>query len=172
MRFRIAGITRESIVDGPGIRVVIWGQGCIHHCPGCHNEHSQDPHGGDEITLEDVFKEIDQSFLAQGITLSGGDPFFQPEAFKEIAKHAKAKEMSVWAFTGYTWEALLVLKENNLHIKELLENIDVIVDGPFILAQKELDLVFRGSANQRLIDVPKSLEKSRAVIIPDQLFRP
>lgn len=168
---RLAGITHESLVDGPGLRTVVWSQGCLHHnCPGCHNQHTQDPAGGEEWELTDVYQQIDYSILAQGLTLSGGDPFLQPEPNSLIATYASQKGLNVWAYTGYTFEQLLQRSQSESAVLKLLEVIDVLVDGPFIVAKKDLGLVFRGSRNQRLIDVPSSLLKQSAVVIPDSLY--
>lgn len=171
MRIRIAGITHESLVDGPGLRTVIWGQGCPHGCPGCHNVHTQDPAGGAEVGIEEIFRQTDRSFLAQGITLSGGEPFLQPAAFARLAGYAREKGLDVWAYTGFTFEKLLQLSEQQPAVLELLRAVDVLVDGPFVEAEKDLNLVFRGSGNQRIIDVPRSLDKKAPVVIPDMYFR-
>lgn len=171
MKIRLAGITHESLVDGPGLRTVIWSQGCPHACPGCHNQHTQEMTGGEEQDLEKVFREIDSSLLAQGVTLSGGEPFLQPEANWQIAEYARQKKLSVWAYTGFTFEQLLGKSREEPAVLKLLQRLDVLVDGPFIAAEKDLGLVFRGSRNQRLIDVPRSLRKQSVVVIPDSFFR-
>lgn len=150
MRIRIAGITHESLVDGPGLRTVIWGQGCPHGCPGCHNQHTQDPAGGDEVEIEEIFHQIDGSCLARGVTLSGGEPFLQPAAFARLAAYARGKGLDVWAYTGFTFERLLQLSGEEPAVIELLKNVDVLVDGPFVEAEKDLNLVFRGSRNQQV----------------------
>lgn len=171
MKLRLAGISYESLVDGPGLRTVIWGQGCPHACPGCHNAHTQEANGGEIVGIEEIFRGIDTSFLAQGITLSGGEPFLQPAAFAEIAAYARGKRMDVWAYTGYTFERLLQLATEQPDVIKLLKSVDILVDGPFVQAEKNLNLVFRGSGNQRIIDVPMSLEKNEPIVIPDMYFR-
>lgn len=162
MKVRLAGkIQPDSIVDGAGIRTVIWFQGCLHNCPFCHNPETHDLNGGYESTSEDIIKEIASLKYQNGITLSGGDPFFQPEAALEIAKFAHSIGLNVWAYTGFLYEALISgMKER----RKLLENIDVLVDGKFEIANKSLDCKFRGSTNQRLIDVAKSLKEGKVVL--------
>ena len=146
MKIRLASpITQDSIVDGPGLRTVIWTQGCPHRCPGCHNEQTHDLCGGFEASVEDIKETIAGLKLQKGITISGGEPFLQSEQCAEIAEFAKSKGLDVWCYTGFTYEQL---QESGKHEK-LLKNIDVLVDGPFIQDQKSLDLYFRGSKNQR-----------------------
>ncbi len=162
MKVRLAGkIQPDSIVDGAGIRTVIWFQGCLHNCPFCHNPETHDLNGGCESTLEDIIKEIASLKYQNGITLSGGDPFFQPEAALEIAKFAHSIGLNVWAYTGFLYEALI---SGTKERRKLLENIDVLVDGKFEIANKSLDCKFRGSTNQRLIDVAKSLKEGKVVL--------
>lgn len=162
MKVRLAGkIQPDSIVDGAGIRTVIWFQGCLHNCPFCHNPETHDLNGGYESTSEDIIKEIASLKYQNGITLSGGDPFFQPEAALEIAKFAHSIGLNVWAYTGFLYEALL---SGTKERRKLLENIDVLVDGKFEIANKSLDCKFRGSTNQRLIDVAKSLKEGKVVL--------
>lgn len=162
MKVRLAGkIQPDSIVDGAGIRTVIWFQGCLHNCQFCHNPETHDLNGGYESTLEDIIKEIASLKYQNGITLSGGDPFFQPEAALEIAKFAHSIGLNVWAYTGFLYEALI---SGTKERRKLLENIDVLVDGKFEIANKSLDCKFRGSTNQRLIDVAKSLKEGKVVL--------
>lgn len=167
MKIRLAGqIQSDSIVDGEGIRTVIWTQGCIHNCYGCHNPETHSFDGGFLTDTEEVIKILDKLKGQDGITLSGGDPMCQVEACLEIAKHAKEIGLNVWCYTGYTFEQLLKMSETKPSILELLSNIDMLVDGKFVLAEKSLDVKFRGSKNQRIIDVQKSLEAHKAVINP------
>jgi len=167
---RLAGITTESVVDGPGLRTVVWTQGCPHHCPGCHNPDTHDPEGGEWWTFEQIIAELEGDRLATGVTLSGGEPFFQPEACLEIARWVKEKGKNLWVFTGYTWEKLQELAANRPAIMELLRLTDVLVDGPYVREQRALWLPFRGSCNQRLIDVQASLSSGRVCVIDDQHF--
>ena len=162
---RLAGVVRESIVDGPGIRMTIFGQGCPHHCKGCHNPETHDPNGGYISHPENILKAIDQNPLLQGVTFSGGEPFFQAEAFAELGKEIKKKGLHIVTYSGYTFEQLLLGAEKEKPgWKELLSVTDILVDGKFILEEKSLSLLFRGSKNQRLIDVKKSLEAKEAVL--------
>lgn len=165
-KIRLAGpLQTDSIVDGPGIRAVLWTQGCGHHCEGCHNPETHDFHGGSNYDVEQIKKQLDTLQFHDGITLSGGDPMFQPEACYEIAKYAQKKGLNVWCYTGFTLEQLLVMSHKNKWILKLLEQIDVMVDGKFELSQKSLNLKFKGSRNQRILNVPKSLKQHQAVII-------
>ena len=166
MKIRLASeIQTDSIVDGEGIRTVIWTQGCSHNCKGCHNPETHSFGDGFLVDVEDLKKEIATLKNQDGITLSGGDPMFQPEPVCEIAKFCKEKGLNVWCYTGFTFEQLLEMAKTNHFIKELLENIDVLVDGKFVLEQKSLNLYFKGSKNQRILDMPKSLAEGKAIEI-------
>lgn len=162
MRFRLSGMVNDSIVDGPGLRLAVFMQGCPYDCPGCQNPQTHDPMGGREADTEEVREKLKRNPLLDGLTLSGGEPLMQPEAARELAAMAKEMGLNVWCYTGNTFENLL--KEAKPAVLEALRQIDVLVDGPFIAAQKSLDLLFRGSKNQRLVDVPKSLEAGKAVL--------
>lgn len=167
MEIRLATdqIQRDSIVDGEGIRSVIWTQGCPHHCLGCHNPETHSFTDGFPLEVSDVIKKIDSLEGQDGITFSGGDPMSQPEACSLIASHCKEIGLNVWCYTGYTYEELLDMSNENPYIMNFLKNIDVLVDGEFILSQKSLDLKFKGSKNQRIIDVPKSLKEDKVYLI-------
>lgn len=166
MKIRLAGnIQPDSIVDGEGIRIVVWMQGCSHNCKGCHNPGTHDFNGGFLSDTEDVKKQIVNCKLADGVTLSGGDPMFQVEASKDIAKFCHSIGLNVWCYTGYTFEELLNISKVNPNMLALLKELDVIVDGKFVLAEKSADIKFRGSRNQRIIDVPKSLKAEKAICI-------
>jgi len=160
MQIRIAGTASDSIVDGPGLRYTIFTQGCPHHCPGCHNPQTHDFAGGKWADTRDLIGELDDNPLLDGITLSGGEPFEQPQACLELAKGAKERGMTVWAYSGYTFEVLCRDEEK----KALLEKCDVLVDGPFVLAERTLEIDWRGSRNQRLIDVQASLKAGQPVL--------
>jgi len=162
MKIRIAGTVNDSIVDGPGLRFSLFTQGCPHHCPGCHNPETHDPMGGHEADTEEIIAKMKKNPLLSGLTLSGGDPMMQPAACAEIAKAAHESGLNVWTYTGYTWEKLM--EENDPERMELLRQTDVLVDGPFILAQRSLELDFCGSKNQRLIDVGASLKSGNIMI--------
>lgn len=162
MRISLSGITGDSIVDGPGLRLTIFTQGCLHHCPGCHNPQTHDPEGGSWADTEDILAAAAENPLLDGITLSGGDPFLQPVPCLALAEGAHKIGLNVWTYTGYTWEALL--EENDTEKLALLKETDVLVDGPFLLAERSLELRFCGSRNQRLIDVKKSLAEGKVVL--------
>ena len=163
---RLAGnFQSDSIVDGEGLRSVIWFQGCPHKCLGCHNPDSQDFNGGQIVEIEEVIKTIQNLTFQDGITFSGGEPFAQPEALALLAREAKRLEFNTWAYTGYTFEQLLILAQTRPAIIEALKNIDVLVDGKFDLQEKSLNLKFRGSKNQRIINAPKSLKQGKVALI-------
>ncbi len=161
MRVRLAGLSRESVTDGPGMRVTVFFQGCEHHCSGCHNPQTWDRDGGTEYELADVFGMLRDNPMISGITLSGGEPFLQPEAALELAREFHARGKNVWAYTGYLWNHLI--NENNPARMALLRECDVLVDGPFKQAERVPGLVFRGSANQRKIDVKSSLQQNQII---------
>lgn len=160
---RIAGFVEESIVDGPGFRIVIFFQGCAHHCYGCHNPETWDFEGGKEVSFDLIKKIIDDNPYADGITLSGGDPLYQIDASTEIAEYAKSKGLDVILYTGFLFEEVLEMTKANQRLKDLLNNVDTLIDGLFILEQRHLSLKFRGSSNQRIIDVKKSLMQNKIV---------
>jgi anaerobic ribonucleoside-triphosphate reductase activating protein len=166
MKIRLASnLQYDSIVDGEGIRTVIWTQGCPHNCPGCHNPNTHSFEGGFAIDVDDIKKELASYKNQDGITLSGGDPFAQPEACYEIASYAKELGLNVWCYTGYTYEAILTMsRKNDIYIK-LLQVIDVLIDGRFMINLKSLSLKFRGSSNQRVIDVQKSLTEGQVILV-------
>ena len=160
-----ADLQSDSIVDGPGLRTVIWTQGCAHHCKGCQNPQTWDFEGGGLVPISMVLEAIDELEYQSGITFSGGDPMFQPEACNEIAKYCKNKGYNIWTYTGFTFEKIMEMAEKKPIYREFLSNIDVLVDGPFIQEQRDLSLLFRGSRNQRLIDVPKTLKAGKVVLL-------
>lgn len=156
----IAGVVGDSIVDGPGIRVAIFCQGCPHHCPGCHNPETWPFEGGMPMEEEDLAEIVRSNPLAKGVTFSGGEPFAQAEGFARLAKMLKAEGYEVASYSGYTFEQLLAGTPAQ---RELLQSLDVLIDGPFVQARRSLQLVFRGSDNQRVLDVPASLAAGQAV---------
>ena len=159
---RIANTVSDSIVDGPGLRFTVFTQGCPHHCPGCHNPETHDPAGGREVSVAELEEEMGKNPLIDGLTLSGGDPFCQAAECADLARLAHEKGLNVWTYTGYTYERLL---EGDLPgALELLEQTDVLVDGPFLLAEKSYEALFRGSTNQRLIDVKQSKAAGHVVL--------
>lgn len=156
-------IETDSIVDGEGIRSVIWFQGCSHNCKGCHNPETHDLNGGFEIKLTELLDKVSKLEYQSGITLSGGDPFFQPYAACEVAKYAHENNMNVWAYTGFTFEQLLQIIDKNNDIRDLLNNIDILIDGKFELENKTYNSKFRGSSNQRILNVKESLINKKAI---------
>jgi anaerobic ribonucleoside-triphosphate reductase activating protein len=161
MLIRLNGIVSDSIVDGPGLRLAVFTQGCPHHCPGCHNPATHDPEGGYAADTAAVLASLKENPLLDGLTLTGGEPFEQPEACLELALGAKSRGLTVWAYSGYTYEALM---KKGGAAAALLDACDVLVDGPFVLAQRSLELDFRGSRNQRLVDVPQSRRAGQATL--------
>lgn len=157
-------VQNDSIVDGPGIRTVIWTQGCSHNCKGCHNPETHSFDSGKLVDIETVKKEIKKYSYNDGITFSGGDPMFQVEACLELAKYAKSLGQNVWCYTGFTFEQLLKMSETNKTYLEFLREIDTLVDGKFELKNRNLSLLYKGSTNQRVIDVKTSLELKKAII--------
>ena len=151
----VLSIIEDTMVDGPGFRTSIYCAGCRHECVGCHNPQSWDFQGGHAMTTDEVMRIIEADPYAN-VTFSGGDPMYQPEGFAELARAIKERTTKdIWCYTGFTFEVLV----SNPRQRALLELIDVLVDGPFIKSQRDESLRFRGSRNQRLIDVPQSLSE-------------
>ncbi len=162
MKIRLASnLQSDSIVDGEGIRTIIWTQGCPHHCPGCHNPETHSFDGGKLVEVEEIKKEISGLLGQDGITISGGEPFSQIEPCLEIAKFAKSLNLNVWCYTGYTFEELLKMPK----AIEFLKYVDVLIDGKFMMSEKSLSLKFRGSRNQRIINVKRSLREKKVCTI-------
>ena len=159
---RMCGTEPESIVDGPGFRYVIFVQGCPHRCPGCHNPQSHDFEGGYDLTVDELWEDIQKNPHLQGITLSGGEPFCQVEPLLEISRRAKASGLSVMSYSGYTLEELQA--RGDAATDALLETLDILVDGRFIEAERNLELQYRGSNNQRVIDMNKTREQGEIVL--------
>ena len=158
---RIAGITHESIVDGPGIRTTVFLQGCPHKCPGCHNPETHRTEGGHEASLLSILTEIQSDLLSEGVTFSGGEPFLQASQLIPLLAELKKAGRHIMAYSGYRWETLL-LEESRLR---MLSYLDVLVDGPYLEHLRTLDEPFRGSSNQRIIDVPESLSKGQVTLL-------
>ncbi len=161
---RIADTIQDSIVDGPGFRFVVFTQGCLRHCPECHNPHTWDPAGGKEVTVDSLYKTLSSNPLTDGLTLSGGEPYLQAAACAELAHRAKAGGFNVWCYSGYTFEEILETSKTDPGFKALIEATDVLIDGMFLIEEKSLTLKWRGSQNQRVIDVRKSLESGEVVL--------
>ena len=156
----LSGIVSDSIVDGPGIRVTVFSQGCPHHCPGCHNPETWEFGCGTPMAAESILQIVQDNPLCRGVTFSGGEPFAQAEDFADLARLLKGRGYEVASYSGYTFEQLL---NGTPAQKALLETIDVLIDGPFLQEQKSLEVPFRGSKNQRILDVAKSLAAGKAV---------
>lgn len=153
LMLNVSGVVDDSIVDGPGLRYTIFVQGCPHHCQECHNPQTHSFEDGQKRTLQSLMMDIRDNPLLYGVTFSGGEPFCQPAALAVLGKQIKKSGLNIMCYSGYTYEQLLEKAENEPGVKELLEVIDVLVDGPFIIAQRDLNLLYRGSTNQRLIDL-------------------
>ncbi|MCL2816822.1 MAG: anaerobic ribonucleoside-triphosphate reductase activating protein [Clostridiales bacterium] len=165
MKIKLAGLVKESVVDGPGIRMAVFTQGCARACPGCHNPNTQDFAGGEWHDTGEIWRQFAANRHLRGLTISGGEPFAQAAACADLARMVKENGKDVVVYTGYTWEELLESGEGEGEARLLLENTDILVDGPFVEALKNLDLPFRGSSNQRVIDVAASLAAGRTVVM-------
>lgn len=161
---RLSGIVAESIVDGPGLRYVIFTQGCVHNCKGCHNPHTHDINGGYMESCEKLLTEIKENPLLSGVTLSGGEPFLQPEQCAYLAKEVKKLGHNVITYTGFLYEELLKIRKESPFINDLLSETDILVDGKFEQEQHHYQLKFKGSENQRVIDVKKSLQENKVIL--------
>lgn len=162
-----APLQPDSVVDGYGVRTVVWTQGCSHNCPFCQNPQTHDFDGGYEMDLDELLLEIKNLEGQDGITLSGGDPLFQIDASLEIAKYSKSIGLNVWCYSGFTYEQIYSMGNSNPIYREFLEYIDVLVDGKFEIENKSMNALFRGSTNQRLVDTKKSLELGFVVTLPE-----
>jgi len=160
---RVIRIVPDTIVDGPGLRASIYCAGCDHHCPGCHNPQTWEFDAGTPMSAQEILDELRREAPDNNLTFTGGDPFYQAEGFAELAELVKREfpQKTIWCYTGFSFEEILA-DEKKLR---LLRNIDVLVDGPFVLALRDVKtLLFRGSSNQRLIDVPASLCSGKVVV--------
>lgn len=157
MQIRIAGLVPESFVDGDGIRFAVFMQGCLRNCEGCQNPDTHALDGGQLVDTNEILAAIKKNPLLNGITLTGGEPLLQIEPATELARAVKNFGLNVWCYTGYTFEDLPA------DSKQLLNFVDILVDGAFDINQRDLTLQFRGSTNQRIIDVKKSREQSKIV---------
>ena len=161
MKIRLASpITTDSVVDGKGLRTVIWCQGCSHYCPGCHNPDTQDFSGGFEQDVDELVQAVLAVPMQSGITFSGGEPMMQARSCAVAAQELKRKGKNIWCYTGFTFEEII----HNADCLAFLQSIDVLIDGKFDASLQSYDLVFKGSANQRVIDVPKSLQQNQVIL--------
>ena len=163
MELQVAGFVPESITDGPGIRFVVFCQGCVHHCPGCHNAHTWPFEGGEAWDVQRIFEKLRRDPLVRGVTFSGGEPFCQAAAFAELARILKEHRYEVASYSGWTFEELCEKAKTEPDTAALLQRLDVLVDGRFEQEQLSLELKFRGSRNQRILDVPASLAAQKAI---------
>ena len=166
-------ITKDDMLNGEGLRVVLWVSGCSHKCPGCQNAITWDPNDGvefDDKAIEEIYHELDQEWCS-GITLSGGDPLYlgNRKMIRDLVTNIRElyPSKTIWCYTGYTFEELIAQREVDKNLDDILHNIDVLLEGKFILSQKEDKLHYVGSANQRIIDVPKSLDSGEIVLYID-----
>jgi len=160
---RLSGITPESLVDGPGLRFVIFTQGCTHECPHCHNPETWDMDAGKEYTVRQIVRLLkQQKKTKQGVTFSGGEPFLQAAELAEVAAAAHLIGWDTVTYTGFTYEKLI--ENNNDDVKALLSKTDILIDGKYIHELRSIELPFRGSSNQRIIDISKTQEKGHIVL--------
>lgn len=164
-KIRLAAILKESLVNGPGLRRVLFSQGCPHNCKGCFSPHTHSYTDGVLINMDDIIEDIRKNPLLKGVTFSGGEPFEQADKFAYIAKEVKKMGLNIWCYTGYTFEYILENQHKRKGWSELLKYIDVLVDGKFEEDKKEEGLKFRGSSNQRIIDIKESIESLEVVAL-------
>lgn len=162
-KIRIAGTVNDSIVDGPGIRFAIFTQGCPHHCEGCHNPQTHDFDAGELVTLECLLDKVKNNPLLDGVTYSGGEPFCQAKQLYLLGTEVKKLKMSIVTYTGYTYEYLIEHANAENYYNELLSVTDYLIDGQFVLAERDILLKFKGSSNQRIINVKKSLVEKKVI---------
>lgn len=162
---RLSGIAYESLVNGPGIRRVFFSQGCKHNCKGCFNSDTHDFNGGENRNMDELIESVLDNPMIKGVTFSGGDPLEQAEKFAYMAKAFKNNNLNIWCYTGYTYEYIREHKDENNGWNELLNNIDVLVDGKFEEENMQEGLKFRGSTNQRIIDIKESLNHGKIVTL-------
>jgi anaerobic ribonucleoside-triphosphate reductase activating protein len=159
MVVRISNRISDTITDGPGLRYAVYVQGCNLDCAGCHNPQTHDANGGYDMAVSDIVSEISANPLLDGLTISGGEPFLQVKPLTELARSVRTMGLNVWVYSGYTYEQIL----DDTAKRPLLEQTDVLVDGPFELSQRSLNLLWRGSANQRVLDVKACLSEGKPV---------
>jgi len=160
---KIAGLVQDSIVDGPVLRFAVFTQGCEFKCPDCHNPATWDIEGGTEIPVEEIIAQMRDNPLTDGLTLTGGEPLMQTRDCIRLAEAAQDNEKTVWLFTGYDFDELLAMANKDLKVMELLRLTDVLVDGRYVNSQRSLSLRWRGSRNQRVLNLPGSLAAGKAV---------
>lgn len=157
--YRVLDIIKGTTVDGPGLRTSIYLAGCSHRCIGCHNPQSWNPEEGNLMSLEEIMRIVEEEDF--DVSLSGGDPLFDPKSLSELIKALKNNRRNIWIYTGYTWEEII----SDHYLLSAIKEADVLVDGPFIEEKKDLDIPFRGSSNQRIIDIQKSLSSNAIIVL-------
>jgi anaerobic ribonucleoside-triphosphate reductase activating protein len=162
---RLSGIAFESLVNGPGLRRVLFAQGCIHNCKGCFNPDTHGMQGGQMMDMDKIIDDIKSNPLIHGITFSGGDCLEQADKFAYMAKEFKKLQLNIWCYTGYTYEYILENKDKRVGWNDLLNSIDVLIDGKFEEDKCDTSLRYKGSSNQRIIDIKESLKNSKIVTI-------
>ena len=167
MKLRISSLVNDSIVDGRGIRLAVFTQGCSHNCPGCHNPQTHDFAGGKEMDTDQIKKAMAQNPLVDGVTLTGGDPFFQAAPCAQIAKDAHALGLNVWTYTGFLLEELQESQDEG--VQALLQETDVLIDGPFLLEERSLELRFKARRNQRLIAINQTTKTCQITLLEEPL---
>ncbi|MCI6101320.1 MAG: anaerobic ribonucleoside-triphosphate reductase activating protein [Selenomonas sp.] len=165
MKLQIAGIVDDSIVDGDGCRLTVFVQGCPRRCPGCQNPETQPTEGGRTIDTAAILQQMAENPILSGITFSGGEPFLQPAPLADLARAVHQRGLDVWSYTGFTLEELEKRAEKDKATRALLRELDVLVDGPYEETQRDLTLHFRGSRNQRVIDMQKTRKAGRIVLL-------
>lgn len=161
---RLAGIAYESLVNGPGMRRVFFSQGCKHNCKGCFNPDTHSFDGGEEKDMDKLIKDVLSNPMIKGVTFSGGDPFERPGEFAYMGEAFKKNGLNIWSYTGYTYEFIVSHFNEKPEWRRLINTLDVLVDGEFQQDKKEEGLLFKGSSNQRIIDVKESLKRNQVVI--------
>ena len=162
---RLAAVLGDSMVNGKGLRKAFFSQGCSHQCPECFNPHTWPFEGGQMCDIDELVKETLRESYLNGVTFTGGDPFQQPGPFAYMAEQFHKNGVNIWCYTGFTFEELLSLAKTDKNVQRMLDNIDVIVDGPFDKNKKSDQILYRGSYNQRIIDVPASLSSKKVVVL-------
>ena len=165
MKLQIAGIVDDSIVDGDGCRLTVFVQGCARRCPGCQNPETQPMEGGHAIDTAAILQQMAENPILSGVTFSGGEPFLQPAPLASLARAVHQRGLDVWSYSGFTLEELAKRAEKDKATRALLNELDVLVDGPYEEAQRDLTLHFRGSRNQRVIDMKKTRKAGRIVLL-------
>lgn len=168
MNIRLAGIIFESLTNGKGLRKIFFSKGCKHNCKNCHNESMNSFDGGELLDIDFLVNSVLDTPYLKGVTFSGGDPFYQAKAFAEFSTKLKNHDINIWCYTGFTYEELIKLSEKDDSIYNLLHHIDVLVDGPYIEELNDGSTRYRGSKNQRIIDVVKSLKENKIIDISNQ----